>query len=87
MIICDRFVDSTVAYQGYGRNIDLDMIRNLNKMATRGIEPDLTIILDLPVEEGLARVKARSGEEQPDRLEQELADFHQRVRIGFLEIA
>lgn len=87
VVICDRFVDSTMAYQGYGRNIDLQVIHHLNALATRGLEPDLTIILDLPVEVGLARVKARSIEGQPDRLEQELTEFHQRVRTGFLKIA
>lgn len=87
VVICDRFMDSTLAYQGYGRNIDLHLIEELNALATRGLEPDVTLILDLSVEVGLARVKARSAAGQPDRMEQELTEFHQRVREGFLQIA
>lgn len=84
VVLCDRFGDSTLAYQGYGRGLDQALIRRLNDMATGGLKPDLTLLLDLPVETGLARV-ARSRE--VDRLETEAIAFHHRLREGYLEIA
>ncbi|MFH1382595.1 MAG: dTMP kinase [Chloroflexota bacterium] len=83
VVICDRYVDSTIAYQGYGRGLDLAMVEAVTAIATRGIKPDLTVLLDLPVEEGLARKR----KQKPDRFEQEEIDFHQRVRQGFLKLA
>ncbi len=78
IVICDRFADSTIVYQGYGRGLDLELLRRLNHEATGGIWPDLTLLFDLPVEVGLARL------ENPDRIDAEGIDFHQRVRDGFL---
>ncbi len=83
IILCDRFADSTLAYQGYGRGIDLDIIRGINALVTQGLKPDLTILLDLPVESGLAR----RGGKRLDRFEQESLDFHRRVREGYLKLA
>jgi len=83
MVICDRYADSTVAYQGYGRGLDLDVIQAVNTTATQGLLPDLVILLDLPVEIGLAR--KRSARE--DRFEREEAAFHRRVREGYLKMA
>lgn len=86
-VICDRFSDSTIAYQGYGRNIALSTIKQLNQMATQTIKPHLTFILDVPVEQGFKRIEAKRGIGQLDRLEQEDIDFHQKVRNGFLVLA
>jgi len=80
-VICDRFSDSTAAYQGFGRGVDLELIERLNAVATRGIRPDLVVLLDLPVEAGLAREGAT------DRFSREDRSFHQRVREGYLELA
>lgn len=82
-VISDRYADSTTVYQGYGRELDLAMVKATNKAATQGLKPDLTILLDIPVEEGLARKMTR----KQDRFEQETAIFHQRVREGYLELA
>ena len=83
IVVCDRYTDSTVAYQGYGRKIDIDIITNINNMATGALKPDLTVLLDISVDEGFAR---KSGQEQ-DRFEQEDRAFHQRVRKGYLRLA
>jgi dTMP kinase len=83
-VVCARFADSTLAYQGYGAGVPLDRLRRLAEIATDGIEPDLTIVLDLPVEVGLSR-KAPAD---VTRFEAEFElDFHRRVREGFLAIA
>lgn len=92
LVLCDRFTDSTLAYQGYGRGVDLDMLRRLNQVASHGIMPDLTFLLDCPVEVGLSRTTQRlvgqkSGKGREDRFEREKAEFHERVRTGFLELA
>ena len=89
IVISDRYSDSTVAYQGYGRGFDLKLLDDLNRLASDGMRPDLTIVLDCPVETGLARTRARvkGNERGPDRFEGERIDFHQRVREGFLAIA
>jgi dTMP kinase len=79
-ILCDRYTASTMAYQGYGRGLDLGLIEQLNAIATDGLTPDLTIWLDVPVEIGLARAQQRGPR---DRMEQASLDFHQRVRQGF----
>ena len=78
VVISDRYADSTTVYQGYGRGLDLAMVKATNKAATQGLTPDLAILLDIPVEEGLARKKER----KQDRFEQEALDFHRRVRQG-----
>ena len=82
IVLCDRHTDSTVAYQGYGRGLDLDQIHKLNNIATSGLKPDLTILLDVDLETSQARV----GDEK-DRMESAGVEFFQKVRQGFLEIA
>ena len=84
IVITDRFADSTVVYQGYGRGIDLSLIMSLDSIATGGIKPHLTILFDLDVETGLMRNK---GLNKVDRLELEDIEFHRRVRDGYLKIA
>ena len=83
VVICDRFDDSTTAYQSYGRGLDLDMVKQVNNTATGGLRPNLTILLDISIEDGLAR---KSGEKL-DRFEQEDIDFHRKVREGYLKMA
>ena len=83
IVICDRYTDSTTAYQSYGRGLDLETVLAINKAATGGLEPDLTVLLDLSVEAGLAR----KSTVQADRFEQESFDFHRRVREGYLKLA
>ncbi|TDA68649.1 MAG: dTMP kinase [Clostridia bacterium] len=82
VVICDRFLHSTLAYQGYGRGLPLGVLLELNRAATAGLEPDHTFVLDVDVAEGLQRVGRTR-----DRLEAEDISFHQRVRQGFLELA
>lgn len=84
-VVCDRFSDSTLAYQGFGAGLPLDNLRTLFRLALDDFAPDLTLVFDLPVEIGLARAAARSGGE--DRFERMGVDFHQRLRSGFLAIA
>lgn len=88
IVISDRFMDSTTAYQGYARGLDLDFVRNLNNFATLGLKPDITFVLDLPPEE----IEVRASKRQEtlfveDRIESEKIDFHRKVRTGFLQIA
>jgi dTMP kinase len=89
VVISDRYSDSTVAYQGYGRGFDLKLLGELNRLASDGMRPDLTFVLDCPVDIGLARTRARvkGGVRMPDRFEGEQLEFHRRVREGFLTIA
>ena len=89
IVICDRYTDATFAYQGFGRGLDRSIIKNLNNIATQGITPDLTIYLDIPVEEGLERAKKLSKDSfvSGDRLEREDLSFHHRVRQGYLFLA
>lgn len=82
IVLCDRHTDSTLAYQGYGRGLDLEEIRNLNKIATSGLKPDITIVLDVDIETSQKRVGA-----EKDRMESAGIEFFKRVRNGFLEIA
>lgn len=84
-VVCDRFADSTMAYQGYGHGLDRAIIDTLYRLAVGDFRPDLTLILDLPVEVGLRRAVSRGGAE--DRYERMDRDFHERMRAGFLEIA
>ncbi len=84
VVITDRFTDSTVAYQGYGRGIDIQLIMSINGIATGGVKPDITILFDLDVETGLKRNK---GINKVDRLELEDIEFHKKVREGYLQIA
>ena len=84
VVLCARYVDSTLAYQGYGRGLNLDHLRAINYVATGGLLPDITLLLDVPVEIGLSR---KGGESQSDYLGQEGKEFHARVRKGYLELA
>ncbi len=84
-VICDRFNDSTIAYQGYGRGVPLDELGRLQRLAIGDFAPDLTLILDLPVEDGFARAALRPR--RADRFERLDRDFHERLRAGFLAIA
>ena len=81
VVVCDRYIDSSVAYQGIGRDLGADYVRDLSLWATRGLVPDLTVVLDIDPQVGLSRV------ERPDRLESEPIDYHRRVRQAFLDIA
>lgn len=81
MILCDRYADATIAYQGYGRGVDIDVIEEMNQWATGGLTPHCTIVLDCPVDLGMARADGK------DRFEREGHEFHRRVREGYLRIA
>ena len=85
VVICDRYSDSTLAYQGYGRGLDKKVIRYLNRISTFGLLPHLTILLDVPVETSFER--RRKEKRKKDRLEKERFGFHQSIREGYLEIA
>jgi dTMP kinase len=89
IVLCDRYADSTYAYQGYGRQLDFDTLRAITDFATQRLKPDLTIYLDLEVEEGLQRKAAAStvGQGEWNRMDQLELTFHQRVRHGYLEMA
>lgn len=80
-VLCDRYADSTLVYQGYGRGLEIELIRRLNALATDGLQPDLTLLIDLPIEIALARAEA------PNRFEAETLEFHQRIRDGYLQEA
>lgn len=84
-VICDRFADSTMAYQGYAQNVDRDMVARINRAAAGDVWPDLTIVLDLAVADGLARAEGRRDVE--DRYERMGTAFHERIRDAFLAIA
>lgn len=84
-VVCDRFTDATRAYQGGGRGLDRPAIESLARLVHADLQPDLTLLLDLPVATGLARARARRGE--ADRFEQEQAAFFERVRAAYLELA
>ncbi|MFB0519288.1 MAG: dTMP kinase [Acidobacteriota bacterium] len=88
-VVCDRYYDATVAYQGYGRELDLDLIAELNRLVSLELEPDLTILLELDVQEGLKRARKRGegGNLREGRFEEEGVAFHQRVRRGYQELA
>jgi len=82
IVLCDRFLDSTLAYQGFGNGVGLDEIKKIGQFATQGIEPDLTLLFDIDIEEGLRR----RGKER-DRIEQRSLSYHERVRQGYLTMA
>ncbi|MBE5732590.1 MAG: dTMP kinase [Clostridiales bacterium] len=84
VVVCDRYADSTVAYQGYARNLDKQLINQLNDIAMANVKIDLTLFLDLPPELGFAR---KGGADKNDRLENEKLDFHKRVYEGYLAVA
>ncbi len=85
VVICDRYADSTLAYQGYGRSLNLPELQTITQFATGGLKPDLTLLLDIDVERGLAR-RVDGGEEM-NRLDLEVVEFHQRVRDGYHQLA
>lgn len=90
IVLCDRFTDSTLAYQGYGRGIDLKLLGQFNDVADGAVRPDLTILLDCPVTVGLGRTNQRpsvEGQPREDRFERETIDFHEKIRAGFLAMA
>lgn len=91
LVLCDRYTDSTVAYQGFARGIDFTSLSDLDRIATQNLKPDLTLLFDLPVEVGLARAHGRmqgqTGADREDRFENEKLEFHRKVRDGFLELA
>lgn len=83
-VLCDRYFASSLAYQGYGRGLNLDFLKDISEKATQGLIPDITLLLDIEPEQGLKRVAARGAK---DRLEQADLAFHKRLRHGFLELA
>lgn len=89
MVLCDRFSDSTLAYQGFGRGFEIPLLKRLNALCTNDLGPDLTVLLDCPISVGLKRARERllSQRSDEDRFEKESLEFHERVREGFLWIA
>ena len=87
VIFCDRFVDSSIAYQGYARGIGEEGIREINQFATEGIEPDVTLYIDVPAEVGIQRIHANLDEREYNRLDQEKLAFHEKVRAGYQQLA
>ena len=89
IVLCDRYAESTYAYQGFGHGLNLNTLRHITRFATGGLQPDLIIYLDLPVEEGLARKRQANaaGEGEWNRMDQLTLDFHLRVRDGYLSLA
>lgn len=90
IVVCDRFTDATMAYQGIGRGLDMALIHELNRIASLGIRPDLTLLLDCPAETGIERAfdrNSKNGHARDDRFEREAMAFHQKVRDGYLGIA
>ncbi len=90
-VLCDRFTDASLAYQGFGRMLDTDFIGELNDFACLSLKPGLTLLFDLPVDAGLTRARDRiarmRGSRREDRFENEQAEFHQRIRAGYLSLA
>lgn len=91
VVLCDRFSDATLAYQGFGRGLDLEFIQSLNEFCTAALRPDLTVLFDLPVETGLERAIRRiahiRGAPREDRFEREEKVFHEKIRNGYLRLA
>ena len=89
IVLCDRYADSTLAYQGYGHGLELEMLHAITALATGGLKPDLTVYLDIEVEEGLRRKLAahKAGQAEWNRLDRQEAAFHRRVREGYLQMA
>ncbi|MCK5707154.1 MAG: dTMP kinase [Candidatus Aureabacteria bacterium] len=91
IVICDRFNDTTLAYQGFGRGIDINKILMMNEFATKGLKPDLTILIDIDVRKGIERSKKRNRakllKKELNRMEMESLEFHQRVRDGYLSLS
>jgi len=90
MVLCDRFSDASIAYQGHGRKLDLGLIKRLNRLSSQGIKPDVTFLLDCPSDVGLKRAVQRNisqKKEKEERFEREKIQFHHRVRRGYLALA
>ncbi len=87
IVISDRYFDSNLAYQGYGRGLDIEIVKKINLWAVDYLKPDLTFFLDLPVEVGLARARAQTVDKLGDRLEREELKFYQQIRDGYLKLA
>jgi len=89
IVLCDRYAESTLAYQGYGHGLDLELLKAITTFATGGLRPDLIIYLDIEVEEGLRRKQSgfHAGEGEWNRMDQKELDFHRRVRAGYLQMA
>ncbi len=87
IVLADRYIDSNIAYQGFGRDLDLSMVRKINEWVINGYWPDLTLILDIDIEKGIKRAKSLSLGKTGDRLEQEVLEFHQKVRDAFITMA
>ena len=89
LVLCDRYVDSSYAYQGYGRGLDMTLLRDIMRLATSGLQPELVILLDLDPEIGLARARAQQSTDPGrwTRFESDTLEFHRRIRAGFLELA
>jgi dTMP kinase len=90
VVLCDRFSDASIAYQGHGRKVDLNLVARLNRLSSQGIKPDVTFLLDCPSDLGLKRAVRRNRilrQEKEGRFEREKVQFHQRVRRGYLSIA
>ncbi|MFO7815690.1 MAG: dTMP kinase [Halanaerobiales bacterium] len=87
IVISDRYIDSNIAYQGHGRELDMEMVRKINEWVIRNYWPDLTILLDLDVKKGLRRARDLTPDKTGDRLEREVIDFHENVRKGYLKMA
>lgn len=90
IVLCDRFTDATIAYQGFGRKLNLGLIENLNRLSTQGRKPDVTFLLDCPSDLGLKRAvqrNRRQRKEKEERFEREKIQFHHRVRKGYLSLA
>ena len=86
-VLCDRYVDSTTAYQGYGRKLDLKEVELCNSLATQGVLPTVTFFIDVPYDEAQLRMQFHPGASEPDRMEKSGRDFYERVREGYLAIA
>ncbi len=90
-VLSERFVDASIAYQAYGRGLPIEVVRRVNEVGTKGLRPDLTLLIDIDPAVGLTRARNAGGKAAPagrgDRLEQETMEFHQRVRAGFLQMA
>jgi len=88
-VLCDRYVHATLAYQGYGRGLDVESLRRLGSVATKDVLPDITLLVDIPVEQSRKRVLARASASgiAADRVEREGMEFHERVRAGYLALA
>jgi dTMP kinase len=87
IVLCDRYVDSTTAYQGYGRMLDLDEVRLCNRIATRGVMPTMTFFIDVPYDQAQQRMQFHPSTQEPDRMERSGRAFYERVRAGYLAIS